>query len=259
MLVPAMWESTQEGENMKIGIIGCGAIAREIISRRKDVVAVYDINRDKCADLGVAICNSLDELLENVDFVIEAASPKAVEDYALKIIRSGKDLLIMSVGGLVNRDFRERLFREVRERGVNLYIPSGAIGGLDIIRAARYGGISEVKITSIKNPKNLGVECDKRTLVFKGSAEEAIAKFPKSTNVTVLLLLATGINVDVEVYADPEVKENIHRIHLVGTFGIADIEIRNKPSERNPKTSYLAALSPVSILEFINSPVKIGV
>ncbi len=243
---------------MRIGIIGCGAIAKEIISRRKDIVALYDVKPEKCSSLGIESSSSIDEFLEKVDFVVEAASPQAVRDYAMKIVNAGKDLLVMSVGGLVDREFREKLFSKSKEKNVKIYIPSGAIGGLDIIRAAKIAGIKKARIESTKNCKTLGVKCASRTLVFKGGAEDAIKKFPKSTNVTVLLMIATGVDVEVEVYADPDVKENIHKIYLEGEFGSASIEVRNKPSKMNPKTSYLAALSPISILEALDSPVRIG-
>ncbi len=244
---------------MKIGIIGCGAIAREIAEHRSDVVALYDVLSEKCSEFSGCVCNSLDELIEKSDFVIEAASPDAVRQYAMKIVERGRDLLIMSVGGLVDSDFRKALLDKCKEKNVRIYIPSGAIGGLDLIASAKIAGIEYAKITSIKNCKTLGVNCKERTLVFHGTAAEAIKRFPKSTNVTVLLTIATGVDVEVEVYADPEIKENTHIIHIKGTFGEAKIEVRNKPSELNPKTSYLAAISPLAILNAMDSPVKIGV
>ncbi len=243
---------------MRIGIIGCGTIAREIIAHRKDVVALYDIAQEKCASLKIKSYSSLNEFLDHVDFVIEAASPQAVRDYGMEIVENGKNLLIMSVGGLVDKEFREKLFEKSKEKKVKIYIPSGAIGGLDIVRAAKIAGIKKAKITSTKNCKTLDVDCSSKKLVFKGSAEEAIKRFPKSTNVTVLLMIATGVDVEVEVYADPNVHENIHKIYLEGEFGNASIEVRNKPSKMNPKTSYLAALSPISILESFDAPVSIG-
>ncbi len=244
---------------MKIGIIGCGSIASEIISRNKNVVAVYDICPDKCKKFGVKICSSLEELIEESDLIIEAASTEAVREYALKIIDRGKDLLIMSIGGLVDDDFRNKLFKKAYEKNVNIYLPSGAIGGLDIIKTAKVAGLNKVTIKSTKNAKTLGVDCKSRTRIFKGTAREAIKKFPKSTNVTVLLMIITGMDIEVEIYADPNIKYNVHEIHIEGEFGCADIIIKNHPTPANPKTSYLAALSPISILEHIDKKVLIGV
>lgn len=244
---------------MKIGIIGCGAIAHEIAKYRNDVVAFYDQCPEKCEDLPGVRCNDIDSLISHSDFIIEAASPSAVKEYAEKIINSGKDLLIMSVGGLADDEFRAKIFKMAREKGVRIYLPAGAIGGIDIIRSARMAGIKKAKIMSTKNSKTLGVDCKERTLVFKGSAKEAIKRFPKSTNVTVLLMIATGVDVEVEVYADPSAKRNTHEIYLEGEFGEVVIKVSNNPSRSNPRTSYLAALSPLEVLDLINSPIWVGV
>ncbi|AGB04562.1 aspartate dehydrogenase [Aciduliprofundum sp. MAR08-339] len=244
---------------MKIGIIGCGAIAHEIAKHRDDVAALYDMDCNKCKDLPGFLCKDIDSLISRSDLIIEAASPSAVKEYAEKIIEAGKDLLIMSVGGLADDDFRAKIFRMAREMGVRIYLPAGAIGGIDIIRSARMAGIRKAKIMSTKNSKTLGVDCKERTLVFKGSAKEAIKRFPKSTNVTVLLSIATGVDVEVEVYADPKAERNTHEIHLEGEFGEAVIRVSNNPSKSNPRTSYLAALSPLEVLDLINSPVWVGV
>ena len=244
---------------MKIGIIGCGAIAREIASRRDNIVAVYDICPDKCSEFNAKKCTSIEELIQNSEFIIEAASPHAVQQYASKVIDNGKPMLIMSVGGLVDAEFRNFLFKKAEKKGVRIYLPAGAIGGLDIIRSAKIAGINKAKIITTKNPRTLGVNTAKRAMVFRGTAKEAIERFPKSTNVTVMLMIATGVSVEVEVYADPKVNENIHEIYLEGEFGAATITVRNRPSIINPRTSYLAALSPIEVLNTIESPVWMGV
>jgi len=244
---------------MRIGIIGCGNIARYVISSMGADFSVYDINPEKCSNLNAKVCESIDELIENSDLILEAASPRAVEEYALRIVESGKDLVIMSVGGLARREFRETLVAKARERGVGIVIPSGAIGGIDLIKSARIGGIDRVVLRSTKNSRSLGLKMDKRTMVFRGSAEEAIERFPRSVNVAVLLSIASGVEVEVEVYADPEIEENVHEIHVEGSFGIADIIIRNRPSEINPRTSYLAMLSSVSSLKSLENPLILGV
>jgi len=243
---------------MKIGIIGCGAMAKVIKKYHPEITYFYDTYADKCETLGT-VCKNIESLIENVDLIIEAASTDAVRQYAMKVVSEGKDLLIMSVGALIDDSLRNSLFAKARESGARIYIPSGAIGGMDLVKAARIGGISYARIRTIKNPKTLGVSAKERTLVFKGNAKQAIERFPKSTNVTVLLTIVSGVDVDVEVYADPNTQNNVHEIHVEGAFGTADFTIRNKPSEDNPKTSYLAALSPLSIINLIDSPVMMGV
>ncbi len=243
---------------MRIGIIGCGNIAHQI-ARRLKVHAVYDIQREKCRDLDAKICNDLEELIGESDLIVEAASPDAVKEYAMKIIEAGKSMVIMSIGGLVNREFRDALFSRAREKGTRIYLPSGAIGGIDLIKTAKLGGLRKVTLRTIKNSHTLGYQVSERTLIFKGKASEAIEKFPKSVNVSVLLSIVSGMDIDVEVYADPQVKENIHEIYVEGDFGTAEIRVRNKPSPDNPKTSYLAALSPVYLLSSLEDVVRMGV
>ena len=239
---------------MRIGIIGCGAIAREVAKYRK-IDAAYDLHPDRCGGIAKVICRDIDELLSHSDIVIEAASTSAVVDYAEKILLSGKDMIVMSVGAFADNRFRDRIFSLAKELNRKIYLPSGAIGGIDLIRAARVAGIDEVKIITIKNPNTLGIKCNEKTKIFEGTAEEAIARFPKSTNVTVLLSIVSGVKVKVEVYADPDVESNIHQILVRGKFGEMKMEIRNRRSDINPRTSYLASLSPISVLDLIESNV----
>ena len=243
---------------MRIGIIGCGNIAHNI-AQRFQVQAAYDIARSKCEDIDASICNDLDELLEGCDFIIEAASPQAVIDYAPKIVENGKDMLIMSVGGLADVKFREKIFSIAREKKAHIYLPSGAIGGIDLIKTAKMVGLKKVVLRSTKNSKTLGYDVRERTLVFKGKASEAIKKFPKRVNVSVLLSIVSGMDIDVEVYADPNMKENMHEIFVEGDFGEAEIRVKNKPSPQNPKTSYLAVLSPIYLISSLDDVIKMGV
>ena len=243
---------------MRIGIIGCGNIAHEILKKYK-ITAVYDICPEKCRDVDALLCEDIDSLISHSDIIVEAASPQAVKDYAPRIVESEKDIIIMSIGGLVNPEFRENLFTLAKEKNARIYLPSGAIGGIDLIKSAKIAGLHKVILRSTKNARTLGYNATKKTLIFKGKASEAIKKFPKSVNVSVLLSIVSGMDIDVEVYADPEIKENVHEIIVEGEFGRAEIKISNKPSPNNPRTSYLAVLSPIYLLENIDDVIKIGV
>jgi len=244
---------------MKIGIIGCGNIAHHIAKNVGDVVAVYDIYPEKCGDMNTRICESVQELISLADIIVEAASPAAVEKYAMEIVKSGKSMVIMSIGGLVDPEFREKLFEAARENGARIYLPSGAIGGIDLIKTARIAGLRRVLLRSTKNAKTLGYEVEGKTLIFRGKASEAIKKFPKSVNVSVLLSIVSGMDIDVEVYADPNARENVHEIVVEGEFGVAEIKVKNKPSPANPRTSYLAAFSPVYLLNSLGDVIRMGV
>ena len=243
---------------MRVGIIGCGNIAHNI-AQRFQVQAVYDIEISRCKDIKANICNNLDELIKESDFIVEAASPQAVINYAPKIIEKGRNMLIMSVGGLADVEFREKIFALAREKKAHIYLPSGAIGGIDLIKTAKIAGLKKVTLRSTKNSKTLGYDVKERTLVFKGKASKAIKKFPKSVNVSVLLSIVAGMDIDVEVYADPNMKENMHEILVKGDFGEAEIRVKNKPSPQNPKTSYLAILSPIYLINSLDDVIKMGV
>ncbi|RLG57921.1 MAG: hypothetical protein DRN88_01930 [Candidatus Hydrothermarchaeota archaeon] len=118
----------------------------------------------------------------------------------------------------------------------------------------------EVTLTTIKNPKSFGLELKERKTLFRGNAIEAIEKFPQNINVAVTLALAgMGIKkTKVEIIADPKVRKNVHRIKVRGSFGEFNFEVKNEVSPKNPKTSYLAALSAIATLKRIVSPIKIG-
>ncbi|MBS7642595.1 MAG: aspartate dehydrogenase [Candidatus Bathyarchaeia archaeon] len=272
--------------NLVVGIIGCGAIggfiARSIDSGvvpRVEVRVVYDRNIDRCealvSDLRCKprIARSFDELLsEDLDLVIEAASQDAVRMYAIPILRSGKDLMIMSVGALVDEDLLSRIREEASRMGRRVYIPSGAVVGVDGIRAACIGGIRRVVLTTRKPPRSfIGDEYVEKmsidpesvrepTLIFDGSARDACRLLPRSVNIASTIALA-GIGADrtsVKIYIDPGVDRNIHELYVEGEFGEFRIETRNVQFPLNPKTSMIAALSALALLKSIVDPIKIG-
>ncbi len=240
---------SREGESMRIGVIGCGNIAH-IISEKIKIHACYDIYPEKCKCLNAKICGSIEELVNESDIIVEAASVEAVREYAKYVLSRGKDMIIMSVGALTDAEFRREIEEIARKNDAHIFLTSGAIGGVDLIKSARMMHIDKITLKSYKSASSLGMNLAKRELIFRGRASEAIRKFPKSVNVAVLLSIVSGKDIEIEVYADPEIDSNIHVIEVSGEFGMAKFEIRNKPSKDNPKTSYLAALS---LLEAINS------
>lgn len=272
--------------NLLVGIIGCGAIggfiARAIDSGvvpRVEVRVVYDRNMDRCESLvsdlrcKPRIARSFDELLsEDLDLVIEAASQDAVRMYAIPILRSGRDLMVMSVGALVDEDLLSRIREEASRMGRSVYIPSGAVVGVDGLKAARIGGIRRVVLTTRKPPRSfIGDEYVERMhidlegvrepiLVFDGSARDACRLLPRSVNIASTIALA-GVGADrtsVKVYIDPGVDRNIHELYVEGDFGEFRIETRNVQFPLNPKTSMIAALSALALLKYIVDPIKIG-
>src|ERR671910_414405 len=236
-----------------ISIIGCGAIGSELA-----------LSVDRMMIENVTISSLLD--IKHVDIVVEAASQNALTSYLNSIISLKKDALVMSVGAFANPEFFSQIIKNVEKNDTNLYLPSGAIAGIDAIKSVR-SSISYVTITTTKNPNslkdspffkktNLTIDSiKKRTLIFEGSAIEAVQNFPANVNVAALLGLA-GIGIEktkVNVIADPTLRINKHEIKVIGKFGELIVRVKNIPSPTNPKTSYLAVLSVIECLRSITT------
>jgi aspartate dehydrogenase len=151
--------------------------------------------------------------------------------------------------------------REISDkRKLKIYIPSGAVAGIDGLKAALLGGVAQVTLTTRKNPKNLDVKVKKETILYEGPAREGIKKYPKNVNVAATLSLA-GIGLDktlLRIIADPKTEKNTHEILVKGAFGSFSVLLENTPSPDNPKTSYLAILSAMAMLKKMSEPVEIG-
>ena len=274
-----------------ISIIGCGAIGSELalsvdrmMIENVTISSLLDIKlenaenlKSKLSNNNPVIFNDFSEYIKSdnfkdVDIVVEAASQNALTSYLNSIISLKKDALVMSVGAFANPEFFSQIIKNVEKNDINLYLPSGAIAGIDAIKSVR-SSISYVTITTTKNPNslkdspffkktNLTIDSiKKRTLIFEGSAIEAVQNFPANVNVAALLGLA-GIGIEktkVNVIADPSLRINKHEIKVIGKFGELIIRVKNVPSPTNPKTSYLAILSVIESLRSITTKgVKYG-
>ena len=260
----------------KVGLVGCGSIGATIVdalykdsSINAKIVYLFDRESGKAGHLKaqlekkLEVVSSFEDLINApFDLLLECASQEAVRSYGEKALRAGKDLLIMSVGALMDDAFRNRLTSVAREESGNLYLPSGAIGGLDILRAAREGKLYEVKLITSKNPSALAGapyfkehaidpdEIQNRMTLFEGTAKEAVKLFPANVNVAAVLSLEGlgGEKTKVKIVADPQLDINIHEVEIRGEFGEAKITLKNRPHPHNLKTSHLAALSAIESL-----------
>jgi len=265
----------------KIGIVGCGAIgskiAEAVCSVLKDralLSALYDVDSDKARKLARLLRKrnivvlSLKELIEKSDFVVEASSARASGDIARGALSAGRDCMIMSVGGLLDAG---DIFKLARKKGCSVYIPSGAICGIDGLRAHRLARIRRVTLITKKPPQALRdspyvvknkinlTALKKETEIFEGSAQEAVKFFPQNINVAATLSLA-GIGREktrVKIVCSPK-PVNIHEIEIESEAGRTFVRCENNPSPDNPKTSYLAILSAIATLRQIFEAVKIG-
>ncbi len=260
-------------------MVGCGTIATLIVKAVKSgkinpkIVALYDKNRHKSEELGkltnAEVCNSVDELVtKDLDIVIECASVKAVDETVSKALRNGKNVIVMSVGAFADKNLFLKLYNLAKENNRKIYIPSGAIAGIDAIKASSLGTIEEVILTTTKPVeglkdalKNLGMDActiSKPTTVFEGDVFEAIKEFPQNINVSVVLSLASKIPAKVKIIADPSAVSNKHEIMVKGSIGIIKTTVENKPCNDNPKTSALAAYSVIRVIKDLSEPVRIG-
>ncbi|MFH0817226.1 MAG: aspartate dehydrogenase [Candidatus Micrarchaeota archaeon] len=254
---------------LKIGIIGCGAIGTAIAKAVKEgrggdarVVMVFDTDTAKAKELasktGSKISTGAGELILKSDLVVECASQNAVREYGPKVAGK-KDFMVLSVGALLDEKLRTELITKAKAKGKKIYVPSGAVCGLDGLKGARVGEIDSVKLTTTKPPKSLGLDISEKNVVFSGTPEEAVKKFPANINVSAALRLVSGnAKVTVEIVADPSAKLNKHEILAVGDFGGLACRTENLPSKDNPKTSALAAMSAVATIKRLTETLIIG-
>jgi len=244
---------------MIVGIVGCGAIANIITNYALegklgvDLKYFYDRDVERAENLasqleGTAVLK-IEDMLEHVDMVIEAAAPMAVAEVVPKIIKKGKNVIIMSIGALMDEDVKKNLENLATENNVKIYAPSGAIVGLDGIKAASIGTIRKATLTTRKPPKSLGIEISEKKTLYKGRASEAVKKFPVNINVAAALSIACEMDVEVEIIADPEVDRNVHEVLVEGDFGEFRTTTKNVRCAVNPKTSVLAAYSAIKLLK----------
>lgn len=248
-----MWLFLSEKKTVKVGIIGCGAIGTLIAQAiEKKIVKceeliLYDYIQKKAKDLKnsidfpVTIAENLNKMLNlKPTIIVEAASQKAVKDYIKPITSKGIKLIVMSSGALIGSNYQTE----------RIYVPSGAIGGLDAISSAALTKISKVVLTTKKNPKAFDLNNKLSKIIFEGNAEKAATQFPRSMNVaSTLSFIVKPAKVHVRLISDPTIKRNTHEIKVEWQYGEMYFCFSNDPHPENPKTSALAAWSAIQLLK----------
>ncbi|MGQ9586499.1 MAG: aspartate dehydrogenase [Anaerolineae bacterium] len=262
----------------ELAILGCGNIGTSVIKALQQGSCpgyrlrwVFDQRetdgvRIAVGEMGATWLKDPGELgpQDRPDVLFEAATPSALRQFAERFLEQGTTVVAMSVGALVDQEFLSRCLETARRAGVKFVVPSGAIGGLDVLRAARaLGGLHEVKVTTTKAPQALAGApfftehpvdldaLDKKTLIFSGTAREAIPLFPANVNILCSISLA-GLGPDrtrARIFADPAARRTVHVVEAKGDFGKFRAEFQNFPSPDNPRSSYLASLSAVAALQ----------
>src|SRR6516162_3035818 len=263
-----------------VAIGGVGAIGK-VVARHLDrgidglalaAVSARDGARAKATMAGFARpvpVLPLARLGEAAEIVVECAPAALLRELAEPALARGRLVMVLSCGALLdNFD----LVEFARRHGGRILVPSGALLGLDAVVAAAEGNISSVHMVTRKPPRGLlgapyleqnaidisGLSEPKR--VFAGTAREAARGFPANVNVAAALALA-GIGPDrttIEIWADPTVTRNVHRIEVEADAARFSLQIENVPSAENPRTGRLTALSVVAALKKLTSPLVVG-
>lgn len=266
---------------LRVAIAGFGAIGQEI-ARHIDagrvpglsVSAVAARDREKARRNAAELARppavvAPGGLAELADVVVECAPAAVFRQIAEPAVDRGRIFVPLSVGALLDH---EDLIERAAETGARIMVPTGALLGLDAIKALSLSPVEEIRITTRKPPGGLAgaphlvengisVEGLREPLkIFEGSAREAIKGFPANVNVAVALSLA-GIGPDrtaIEIWADPSVTRNTHRITAAAEAGSLSMTIENVPSEANPRTGKVTALSTLALLRRLTGTLVVG-
>lgn len=262
----------------KLAIVGSGSLGGIIgelilktLSDEYELLGILSGKKENALKLAKKLqCKAYDTLEEMVedkpDYIIEAASPNVVKEIGIKIIENGINLIPLSVGAFADKEFYKEIEKKAKENNIRIHIPSGAVGGFDVLRGALLMEDAKVSIHTEKSPKSLngapflnGRKLSEETVetVFTGTAKEAIKLFPKNVNVAVATALATvGVdNTLVTITSLPNAKSNKHHIELIGGTIKINVIIESTPSPKNPKSSTLAAYSVIALLKNLVSPI----
>lgn len=264
-------------EKKRLALIGCGHLGKIIVEAcQKDLLPGYELvgvlgrtpERAKAlaADGDCAACADLDALLAlRPEYVVECASVQAVKDYALPILTSGAQLVLLSIGALADPAFRSKVEAAAVSGGTHVHLASGAVGGFDVLTTVSLMALASGEpltagIHTHKGPKSLentpvylpqlATDATERT-VFAGNAVEAIGLLPTKVNVAVAASLATAgpERTGVQITSVPGFVGDDHRIEAKcgGVTAIVDIY---------SSTSDIAAWSTVALLRDLNSPIQ---
>jgi aspartate dehydrogenase len=271
--------SKRPGATLRVAIAGLGPIGRKVaeaLDRGIDglvLAAVSAQHPDKHRDwLGSLKTQPavlpIEKLSDVADIVIECAPAKLVRSIVAPFVTNGKTAIVLSVGALLEN---EDLIGLAKQNGGQIVVPTGALIGLDAVTAAAAGEIHSVRMVTRKPVQglagapylvenNIDIEQITEPLkIFDGTAREAAKGFPANLNVAVALSLA-GIGPDrtrLEIWADPALTRNVHRVEVESDSARFSMSIENVPSE-NPKTGRITALSVIALLRKQFAPLRVG-
>jgi aspartate dehydrogenase len=215
------------------------------------------------------IVASLGALEAHADLVVECAPAHLFRSIVEPFLEVGKTAIVLSSGALLDN---EDLIDLARVNGGQIVVPTGALIGLDAVAAAAEGTIRSVRMVTRKPVRGLLgapyllennieiADIREARLIFRGTPRDAAKGFPANLNVAVALSLA-GIGADrtvLEIWADPALERNTHRIEVEADSASFSMSIENVPTDTNPKTGRITALSVISYLRKLKAPLRVG-
>lgn len=270
-------------KKLRIGILGCGAIgsriARSVNNELKGICSLggfFDSERQRMERLAATLSvpkkfikKSLEDLIKNCDLMVESVNAPRTDAFIRQALSAKRHVLAMSVGKLLGK---ENLFSLAARRGCSLLIPSGAIAGIDALKAASLGHIDKIILTTRKPLSGFGPNpffeknkidlsrITQETMIFKGDVSSAVKFFPQNINVAATLSLASRHQekLTVRIVTSPDFVTNSHEVEVTGDFGRMVSRTDNVPCHDNPKTSLLAVLSAIQALKDFCSGNRIG-
>lgn len=270
-----------ETSPLRLAVAGLGAIGMRVAQAADsgevdgfELVAVSANDKERAVKRVASFENppavmALAQLAEVADVIVECAPAAVFPELAVACISKGRCLMPLSVGALLNHT---DLIEQAKQTRAKIIVPTGALIGLDTVRAMAVGAIYSVTLQTRKPPNGLagaphlidnGIDLSdlsKPLCVLKGSARDAARGFPANVNVAAALALA-GIGPDktqVEVWADPTIDRNIQSVTIVSDSGEAKMTMNNIPSEENPRTGRIVANSVIAALKRMTAPMVAG-
>jgi aspartate dehydrogenase len=269
---------TRVGGTMRLGMIGYGAIGREVLaaSRRSALGAQVElaavlVRRPRCVGHDLLVTDQAERFLEqSLDVVLECAGHEAVRAHGVRCLEAGADLVLTSIGALVDDALRASLEDAAVASARRLILAAAGIGALDILAGAAVGGLESVAMTVRKDPSAwYGTEaeslCDLAHLrtpfvVYEGPVREGARRYPQNVNIAAAVALA-GIGLDrtqLTIIADPTIRTHVVEIEASGAFGSFRFVEDVRPTADNPKTGKLVAMALIKTIRQLVAPVVIG-
>lgn len=259
----------------KLALIGAGALSDEFVPNLKkylneDYILTGVLARDFSKTEKFAKKHqikpyaTIEELLaDQPDYAVEIAGVPAAKEYAFELLKNQIHFIPLSTGVFADRDFHKECEALAKKNNVHIYLPSGAIGGVDIMRAMTLMGDMDIHFEAQKPTENFTDlkedQKNKKEIIFEGSAREAIQKFPKNVNITITAALASvGVEeTDVKIIKNPELSENKYEILLNNPYVKTEVSIQSKANPENAASSSLAAWSVLALLDNLRQSIQL--